>query len=46
MGHGGEWAYYCIAPNKINRIGRYKEIEKPKPSFCPLVEIKDEIGRM
>ena len=48
MGHGGEWAYHCIVPNRINYnrinyIGKYTDIEKPnKPSFCPLVEIKEE----
>lgn len=49
MGYGGEWGYHCITPNgiysrRINYIGEYnKDIEKPnKPSFCPLVEIKEE----
>lgn len=48
MGHGGEWAYYCIVPNRINYnrinyIGKYTDIEKPnKPSFCPLVEIEEK----
>ena len=48
MGYGGEWAYHCIVPNKINYnrinyIGGYKDIEKlNKPSFCPLIEIKEK----
>lgn len=48
MGHGGEWAYHCIVPNRINYnrinyIGKYTDIEKSnKPSFCPLVEIEEK----
>ncbi len=37
----GTRRYYCMANGRAKFLGFRKELNNPRPDFCPLVEIKN-----